>query len=133
MNPKGKGEREREREREKGKGNGKGKGKGQGKGKRERERGKGKGQGKGKGKEEGEGEREWEREREKDRERGIPILCESKRVSVLCQNVDQQAQSRKQEIQGGALAIFFLTFWSRNEYLYSAKMSTNMWWICSRF
>ena len=72
----------------------------------------GKGQGKGKGKEEGEGEREWEREREKDRERGIPVLClqkrspenqkyraerspfffyflESKRVSVLCRNVDQ--------------------------------------------
>ncbi len=37
-------------------------------------------------------------------------FLKAKRVSVLCQKVDQQTQSRKQEKQGGALAIFFFYF-----------------------
>ncbi len=37
-------------------------------------------------------------------------FLKAKRVSVLCQKVDQHALKGKQEIQGGALAIFFLLF-----------------------
>ena len=60
-------------------------------------------------------------------------FLKAKRVSVLCQKVDQHALKGKQEIQGGALAIFFFTFWSRNECLYSAEMSTKILCICGRF
>ena len=74
-------ERDRERQRQKGKGKGKGKGNGKGTGKGERERGRGRGKGMGKGKGQGQGKRNTG-------------------------TLPAEAQSRKQEIQGGALAIF---------------------------